>query len=108
MFTSVSVQLFYWSVWSLSFTGSELAIMVNVTPYIFNRPGYRAYATSREGLFTHRLLVYVLGLGCYKLPSTGARYMCVVAAMWCGWCAFMGDTVRLRGSPEMISQMKSE
>jgi hypothetical protein len=108
IFTSVSVQLFYWSVWSLSFTGSEFAIMVNVTPYVFSKPGYRAYSTSREGLFTHRVLLYVLGLACYKLPSPGVRYICVVIAMWCGWAAFMGDTMRLRGSPEMTAQAKSE
>ncbi len=108
LFTGVSVQLFYWSVWSLSLTGSELAVLINLTPHVMSRRNYRAYAMSREGQFTHRALMCGFGLGCYALPSVAARFLCVVGAVWSAWCAFMADTMRVRGSPEMTAQAKSE
>lgn len=108
IFTGVSVQLFYWSVWSLALTGSELAVLINITPHVMSRKGYRAYALSREGQFTHRAIMCGLGLGAYALPHVAARFLCVVGAMWCGWCMFMADTMRVRGSPEMLAQAKSE
>lgn len=108
VFTGVSVQLFYWSVWSLSLTGSELSIFINVTPYIFQRQSYRAYALSREGQFTHRAIMCLVGLGAYIIPHVAARFLCVMVAMWCGWCAFTADSLRVKGSPEMLSQTKSK
>ncbi|BEJ12602.1 hypothetical protein CspHIS471_0210620 [Cutaneotrichosporon sp. HIS471] len=106
LFTGVSVQLFYWSVWSLSLTGSELAVLINLTPHIMSRRNYRAYAMSREGQFSHRAIMCGLGLGCYALPSVSARFLCVAGAVWCAWCMFMADTMRVRGSPEMTAQAK--
>ncbi|TXT15669.1 hypothetical protein VHUM_00172 [Vanrija humicola] len=106
VFTSVSVQLFYWSVWKLALSGSELAIFINLAPFALGRPWFRAYATSKEGLFFHRSLLYVVGLGTYALPSVGARYLCVLIGMWGGWIALTADSYRLRGSPEMLAQGK--
>ncbi|GMK59272.1 hypothetical protein CspeluHIS016_0702870 [Cutaneotrichosporon spelunceum] len=106
LFTGVSVQLFYWSVWSLSLTGSELAVLINLAPHVMTRRSYRAYAMSREGQFTHRALMCGIGLACYALPSVATRFICVVAGVWCGWAMFMADTMRVRGSPEMVSQAK--
>lgn len=108
IFTSVSVQLFYWSVWSLALTGSELAIFINVQPFMFNYASSREWYTSRQGIFTNRTLLYVLGLGCYALPVNSARFLCALYACWCGWAAFLGDSIRLRGSPEAYANGKSE
>lgn len=106
MFTSVSVQLFYWSVWSLALTGSELAIFVNIQPFMFSRRGSREFNTSRDGIFTNRAILYIVGLGCYKLPNNAARFLCAVIAVWCGWAAFLGDSFRLRGSLEAYANAK--
>ena len=108
VFTGVSVQLFYYSVWSLSLTGSELAVLINIAPYALQKQGYRAYALSREGGFTHRAIMCGVGLGCYAIPSVPGRFLCILIAMWCGWMSFMADSIRLRGSPEMLAQGKSE
>lgn len=104
VFTGVSVQLFYWSVWSLALTGSELGITINLIPYLFSKPSYRAMMTSRQGVFWNRTLLYVFGLGCWAIPSVAARFFCVLGAMACGWNALTADQLRMRGSPEASAQ----
>lgn len=94
------MQLFYWSVWSLAITGSELGITINLIPYLFSKPGYRAAVTSRSGVFWNRTLLYVFGLGAYAIPHVAARFFCVLFAMACGWNALLADQTRTKGSPE--------
>ncbi|KAL7421582.1 Protein cwh43 [Cryptotrichosporon argae] len=62
VFTSLGLQLFYWSVWKLALSGSELALLANFTPYALANRRYRSFSTSRAGLVTHRVVMVAAGM----------------------------------------------
>ena len=108
VFTSLGFQLFYWSVWKLALAVSELALLANLSGFTLSSRRVRSYARSREGLFTHRAITVVAGMGVYFIPSPFARLVGAVVGTWCGWMAVFGDFARLKGSPEMLAEGESE
>ncbi|ORX35356.1 Frag1/DRAM/Sfk1 family-domain-containing protein [Kockovaella imperatae] len=104
VFTSLTFQLFYWSVWKLALAGSELALLANLSGYTMAWTSGRRFATSKGGLLTHRIIMVVAGMGCYFIPSVSVRLFCISLGTWTGWLAQFGNWYRLRGSLEMIAE----
>ena len=88
--------------------GSEAALIGNLSAFALAYKSQRVYTTSRNGLWTHRFLTIVLGMGCYIIPLPSARLICITVATWTGWLALYGDWIRLKGSPELITDAQSE
>jgi hypothetical protein len=116
VFTSLGLQLFYWSVWKLgeyttahslmaALSGSELALLANLSPYILLSTSCRRYFTSKEGLLHTRAVMVAFGLGCYFATPT-VRLLGVSIGTSAGWLALAGNWARLKGSKEMLAEGK--
>lgn len=61
--------LFYFSVWELALSGSELSLLVLLSPMLLGiRPLY-TWALMRSGQVTLRAVAILTGLGSYALSS---------------------------------------
>ncbi|WWC64717.1 uncharacterized protein I303_107328 [Kwoniella dejecticola CBS 10117] len=105
IFTSLGLQLFYWSIWKLALAGSELALLSNLSGFLFSyRSSYR-FNTSKNGLLANRICSIVFGMGFYIFPWPAARLVGISIGTWTGWAALFGNWARLKGSEEMIAEV---
>ncbi|KAK4687796.1 hypothetical protein P7C73_g2320, partial [Tremellales sp. Uapishka_1] len=87
-------------------SGSELALLANLSPYKITNLANKSYVTSRKGMLTHRGIVIAAGMGCYFFDRPFYRLIGVASGTWTGWLALMGNWARLGGSEEMIAEGK--
>lgn len=79
IFTSLTPTLFYFSVWELALTGSELSLLATLSPIVLGIPYLLSMFSSRAG----RTTLYVLtltGLAAYLLDSPVYRLAVVAFA----------------------------
>ena len=87
VFTSLTPTLFYFSVWELGLTGSELSLLSTLSPIVLGISIIRDIASSRAG----RTILHVLslvGLFAYLLKSPFQRLIAVAFAnvvLCIGW-----------------------
>lgn len=87
VFTSLTPVLFYFSVWELSLSGSELALLSTLSPIVLAIPVVLDVASSRTGRTVLHLLTLV-GLGAFVLKSPVERLFAVAfanSALCIGW-----------------------
>ncbi|WWC91829.1 uncharacterized protein L201_006776 [Kwoniella dendrophila CBS 6074] len=104
IFTSLGLQLFYWSIWQLALAGSEAALVANLSGFMLSSVSAYRYVTSRQGLLTHRVMAVIFGMGFYIFPWPEARLVGVSIGTWTGWLALFGNWARLKGSEEMVAE----
>lgn len=56
----------------------------------------------------HRVIAIVAGMGVFFIPSPFARLVGAVVGTWTGWLALFGNSIRLRGSREMLAEGESK
>jgi hypothetical protein len=61
--------LFYFSVWELAISGSELSLLVLLSPALLGITPLRTWALTRRGQVTLRAVAILTGLGSYALSS---------------------------------------
>lgn len=88
----------------VALAGSEAALLANLSAYTLSSPRVLRYATSREGLATHRAIMVIGGMASWILPIPFARLAAVFIGTWTGWLALFGNWARLRGSKEMVAE----
>lgn len=92
----------------IALAGSELALIANLSAYMLSSPANVTYVTSRRGMLTHRTIHVVAGMGVYCVPSVAMRFVGIALGTWTGWLPLYGNWARLKGSPEMLVEGKSE
>lgn len=120
IFTDLALSLFYFSVWELgtrllsfrrphttnpavfrlpsALSGSELALLATITPYILTHPRFSRLATSRTGQTALRTTAVALGMSAYALPGPASRLVGVSLANAGLWMAQSAGLVRVGGS----------
>ncbi|RXK35959.1 hypothetical protein M231_06782 [Tremella mesenterica] len=106
VFTSLGFQLFYWSVWKLALSGSELALLANLSPFFLVNNSIRELVTSRRGQFYLRSATVIFGMGCYCIPIVAARLLFVSLGTASGWLVIAGSLSRLDGNAEAQIEAK--
>ena len=71
---------------------------------MLSSPRVYRYATSRDGLLAHRIIMVIGGMASWFLPIPSARLAAVFVGTWTGWLALFGNWARLRGSKEMLAE----
>ncbi|WWC72123.1 uncharacterized protein I206_106083 [Kwoniella pini CBS 10737] len=104
IFTSLGLQLFYWSIWKLALAGSELALISNLSGFLLSYKTPYRFCTSKNGLLYNRICAVLFGMGFYIFPWPAARLVGVSIGTWTGWAALFGTWARLKGSAEMIAE----
>ncbi|KAL0574045.1 Protein cwh43 [Marasmius crinis-equi] len=79
IFTSLIPTIFYFSVWELGISGSELAFLATLSPIFLGIPPFRAWASTRTGRATLQLFSFA-GLGAFALQSPTQRLFVVTPA----------------------------
>lgn len=79
VFTALTTTLFYFSVWELALTGSELSLLATVSPIVLGIPGLRDVLSTRAGRATLHVLT-ISGLAAYLLDSPVYRLLVVAFA----------------------------
>ncbi|KAG1725361.1 uncharacterized protein EDB91DRAFT_1239861 [Suillus paluster] len=69
IFTSLLTTLFYFSVWELALSGSELSLLVLLSPVLLGIRPLHSWALTRSGQVTLRAVAILTGLGSYALNS---------------------------------------
>lgn len=69
--------LFYFSVWELAISGSELSLLVLLSPMLLGIRPLRTWAMTRSGHVTLRAAAILTGLGSYALGSPLHRLFAV-------------------------------
>ncbi|KAG1850764.1 Frag1/DRAM/Sfk1 family-domain-containing protein [Suillus tomentosus] len=77
IFTSLITTLFYFSVWQLALSGSELSLLVLLSPALLGIRPLRTCALMRSGQVTLRAVAILIGLGSYALKSPMQRLIVV-------------------------------
>ncbi|OAX36230.1 hypothetical protein K503DRAFT_867724 [Rhizopogon vinicolor AM-OR11-026] len=77
IFTSLMTTLFYFSVWELAISGSELSLLVLLSPVLLGIGPLRTWALMRSGQITLRAVAILVGLGSYALNSPLHRLFAV-------------------------------
>lgn len=77
IFTSLITTLFYFSVWQLALSGSELSLLVLLSPALLGIRPLRTWALTRSGQVTLRAVAILTGLGSYALKSPMQRLIVV-------------------------------
>ncbi|KAG0708082.1 Frag1/DRAM/Sfk1 family-domain-containing protein [Suillus ampliporus] len=77
IFTSLMTTLFYFSVWELALSGSELSLLVLLSPVLLGIGPLRTWALTRSGQVTLRAAAILTGLGSYALSSPMHRLFVV-------------------------------
>ncbi|GHJ86982.1 hypothetical protein NliqN6_3384 [Naganishia liquefaciens] len=98
IFTDLALSLFYFSVWELALSGSELALLATITPYILTHSRASRFATSRVGQTVLRTVAIALGMCAYALPGPASRLIGVSVANGALWMGLSGGLMRLGGS----------
>ncbi|KZP00656.1 hypothetical protein CALVIDRAFT_475938 [Calocera viscosa TUFC12733] len=78
--TSLVVQLFYWSVWALEISGSEIALLSTWSPIVLVIPPFRRFASTQPGQGLLLALGCMAGLGAWRFDKVLNRLFAVVAA----------------------------
>ncbi|EJU04855.1 hypothetical protein DACRYDRAFT_20468 [Dacryopinax primogenitus] len=78
--TSLSVQLFYWSVWALEISGSEVALLSTWSPILLVIPPIRRFASTQPGQGLLLALGCMAGLGAWQFEKVLNRLFAVAAA----------------------------
>ncbi|KAG9074234.1 hypothetical protein FS749_014239, partial [Ceratobasidium sp. UAMH 11750] len=104
VYTSLSITLFYFSVWELAISGSELAVLSSLSPFLLGIKPLRNATTSHPGRCVTRACV-LFGMAAYALQSPLYRlFMVSFANMalsidWAiGWSGMSRDTTPVRTS----------
>ncbi|KAG9102614.1 hypothetical protein FRC06_001657, partial [Ceratobasidium sp. 370] len=104
VYTSLSITLFYFSVWELAISGSELAILSSLSPFLLVIKPLRNAVTSHPGRCVTRACV-LFGMAAYALQSPLYRLFVVSFANmalsidWAiGWSGMSRDTTPVRTS----------
>ncbi|CAE6515195.1 unnamed protein product [Rhizoctonia solani] len=79
VYTSLAITLFYFNIWELGVTGSELAIISTLTPFWLGIKSFRESATSRTGQVAIRACV-LLGMAAYATDEPLGRLFIVAFA----------------------------
>ncbi|KAK1229087.1 Protein cwh43, partial [Marasmius sp. AFHP31] len=79
IFTSLIPTIFYFSVWELGISGSELAFMASLSPIFLDISSFRSWASSRAGTVTLHFLSFA-GLAAFALQSPTQRLLVVAPA----------------------------
>jgi hypothetical protein len=69
--------LFYFSVWELAISGSELSLLVLLSPALLGIAPLRTWALTRSGQITLWAVAILAGLGSYALSSPLHRLFAV-------------------------------
>jgi hypothetical protein len=77
IFTSLITTLFYFSVWRLALSGSELSLLCLLSPALLGIGPLRTWALTRSGRVTLRAVAILTGLGSYALNSPIRRLFVV-------------------------------
>ncbi|WWD03771.1 hypothetical protein V865_001827 [Kwoniella europaea PYCC6329] len=104
VFTSLGLQLFYWSIWKLALAGSELALLANLSGFAFSMRDPYEFCTSKQGLLTHRIMTVVFGMGFYIFPCPIIRLAGIFIGVWTGWQVLFATWERLKGSEEIVAE----
>nr|XP_019001310.1 calcofluor white hypersensitive protein [Kwoniella mangroviensis CBS 8507]OCF64771.1 calcofluor white hypersensitive protein [Kwoniella mangroviensis CBS 8507] len=104
VFTSLGLQLFYWSIWKLALAGSELALLANLSGFTFSMRNTYEFCTSKQGLLTHRIMTVVFGMGFYIFPWPIVRLVGIFIGVWTGWQVLFATWERLKGSEEIVAE----
>ncbi|QRW03702.1 Frag1 domain-containing protein [Ceratobasidium sp. AG-Ba] len=76
VYTSLSITLFYFSVWELAISGSELAVLSTLSPLLLGIAPFRRAVSSHSGRCVTRACV-LLGMASYALQSPLQRLLVV-------------------------------
>ena len=76
VYTSLTITLFYFSVWELGIAGHELSLLSSVSPILLGIPPFARWCRTRSGRTTLHVLSLV-GLAAYKLGSPLHRLFAV-------------------------------
>ncbi|KAJ8072662.1 Protein cwh43 [Marasmius tenuissimus] len=79
IFTSLIPTIFYFSVWELGISGSELAFLASLSPIFLGISSFRSWASSRAGTVTLHFLSFA-GLAAFASPSPTHRLLVVTPA----------------------------
>ena len=79
VFTALTTTLFYFSVWELALTGSELSLLATVSPIILGVPFLLDVFSTRTGRTVLHVLT-LLGLAAYLTESPVYRLLVVAFA----------------------------
>ncbi|KAG1821921.1 Frag1/DRAM/Sfk1 family-domain-containing protein [Suillus subaureus] len=77
IFTSLITTLFYFSVWQLALSGSELSLLCLLSPALSGIRPLRTWALTRSGRVTLKAVAILTGLGSYILNSPMRRLFMV-------------------------------
>ncbi|KAG1882105.1 Frag1/DRAM/Sfk1 family-domain-containing protein [Suillus subluteus] len=77
IFTSLITTLFYFSVWQLALSGSELSLLCLLSPAFLGIRPLRTWALTRSGRVTLKAVAILAGLGSYALNSPMRRLFVV-------------------------------
>ncbi|KAI0806029.1 Frag1/DRAM/Sfk1 family-domain-containing protein [Irpex lacteus] len=105
VFTSLTPVLFYFSVWELSLSGSELALLSTLSPIVLAIPVVLDVASSRTGRTVLHLLTLV-GLGAFVLKSPVERLFAVAfanSALCIGWVVDWSATPATLGYQSLLT-----
>ncbi|KAG9127868.1 hypothetical protein FRC07_008136 [Ceratobasidium sp. 392] len=108
VYTSLSITLFYFSVWELgkwtSISGSELAVLSSLSPFLLGIKPFRNAVASHAGRCATRACV-LFGMAAYALKSPLHRLFVVsftnmaLSVDWAiGWSGMARDTTPVRTS----------
>ncbi|KAJ9092428.1 hypothetical protein QFC21_006810 [Naganishia friedmannii] len=98
IFTDLGLTLFYFSVWELALSGSELALLATLSPYLLCIPLISRFATSRRGQNVLRAAVLLAGMGAWALPGPTSKLFVIAFANVGLWMLVSATLARLRGS----------
>ncbi|KAJ1307349.1 hypothetical protein OPQ81_001454 [Rhizoctonia solani] len=79
VYTSLAITLFYFNIWELGVTGSELAVISTLTPFWLGIKSFKEVAASHTGQTVTRACV-ILGMGAYAIDEPLGRLFIVAFA----------------------------
>ncbi|CAE6519168.1 unnamed protein product [Rhizoctonia solani] len=79
VYTSLAISLFYFNIWELGVTGSELAVISTLTPFWLGIKSFRESVSSHTGQTMTRACV-ILGMTAYATDEPLGRLFIVVFA----------------------------
>jgi hypothetical protein len=82
----------------IALSGSELALLATLSPYLLQIPFISRFATSRRGQNALRAAVLLAGMGAWALPGPTSKLFVIAAANVGLWLLLSASLSRLHGS----------